>query len=178
MSDAKIIINRAPVFTLWAAVVAQRLGFGEDEALSLGKAVAGLNAQTKGRMLGIYQPGKTPHGGAPKKTGLGEEFWVELCGRPVPAKNTEAGVRAVARDVPIDADKARAYVQSKFGEALDAVRAAMAELAGSYPPESLADCAYELYERFRPEIPKGKRGWGAKGGLDLDVIRSLKAKSA
>jgi len=74
VSQTRITINRAPVFTLWAAVVAQRLGFGEDEALSLGKAVAGLNAQTKGRMLGIYQPGKTPHGGPPKKTGLGEEF--------------------------------------------------------------------------------------------------------
>jgi hypothetical protein len=39
-----ISIDRAPVLTLNAAVVAQRLGFNEDEALSLGKAVAGLNA--------------------------------------------------------------------------------------------------------------------------------------
>jgi len=23
--------------------------------------------------------------------------------------------------------------------------------------------AYALYERFRPEIPTGKNGWGAKG---------------
>jgi hypothetical protein len=45
-----------PVLTLWAAVVAQRLGFAEDEALTLGKAVAGLNAQTKGRRLGIFKP--------------------------------------------------------------------------------------------------------------------------
>ena len=178
MSDAPITINRAPVFTLWAAVVAQRLGFEEDEALSLGKAVAGLNAQTKGRMLGIYQPGKTPHDGPPKKTGLGEEFWVELCGRPVPAIQTETGLRAVAKDVPVDADKARAYVQSKFGDAVDEVRAAMTELAESYGPEALADCAYELYERFRPEIPRGKRGWGAKGELSLDLIRSLVPRTA
>ena len=40
-----ISINRAPVLTLWAAVVAKRLGFDHDEALTLGKAVAGLNAQ-------------------------------------------------------------------------------------------------------------------------------------
>ncbi len=51
-----VSINRAPVLTLWAAVVAERLGFNEDEALSLGKALAGLNAQTKGRRLGIYKP--------------------------------------------------------------------------------------------------------------------------
>ncbi|HZX22934.1 MAG TPA: hypothetical protein VFF18_05315 [Woeseiaceae bacterium] len=28
-------INRAPVLTLWAAVVAERLGFERDEALTL-----------------------------------------------------------------------------------------------------------------------------------------------
>ena len=33
-------------------MVAQRLGFDEDEALTLAKAVAGLNAQAKGRRLG------------------------------------------------------------------------------------------------------------------------------
>ena len=43
-----ISINRAPVLTLWVAVVAQRLGFDGDEALTLGKAVAGLYAQAKG----------------------------------------------------------------------------------------------------------------------------------
>jgi hypothetical protein len=38
-------INRALVLTLWAAIVAERLGFDEDEGLSLGKALAGLTAQ-------------------------------------------------------------------------------------------------------------------------------------
>lgn len=42
-----VTINRAPVLTLWAAVVAERLGFDHDEALTLGKAVAGLTAQSK-----------------------------------------------------------------------------------------------------------------------------------
>ena len=177
MSENAITINRAPVLTLWGAVVAERLGFDWDEALSLGKAVSGLNAQTKGRMLGIYHPAKTPHGGPPKKVGLGEEFWVEICGRPVPAKNTDKGVRAVVKDKPVEADKARVYVEGKFGEDLDAVRAAMQELANSLEPGALAECAYSMYERFRPEIPKGKRGWGAKGELSLDLIRSLKPAS-
>ena len=42
MTSKTISINRAPVLTLWAAVVAERLGFDEDEGLSLGKALAGL----------------------------------------------------------------------------------------------------------------------------------------
>ena len=37
-------------------MVAQWLGFNRDEALSLGKAVAGLNAQAKGRRLGTFRP--------------------------------------------------------------------------------------------------------------------------
>jgi len=51
-----ISINRAPVLTLWAAVVAERLGFEHDEALTLGKAVPGLTAQSKGQRLGIFTP--------------------------------------------------------------------------------------------------------------------------
>jgi hypothetical protein len=39
---------------LWAAVIAERLGFERDEALTLGKVVAGLTAQSKGQRLGIF----------------------------------------------------------------------------------------------------------------------------
>jgi hypothetical protein len=35
MTANKILINRAPVLTLWAEVVAERLGFDYDEALSM-----------------------------------------------------------------------------------------------------------------------------------------------
>jgi len=50
MTNKKIKINRAPVLTLWAAVVAERLGYDKNEALTFGKAVAGPNAQSKGRL--------------------------------------------------------------------------------------------------------------------------------
>ena len=84
------MVNRAPVLTLWAAVVAEVLRFEHDEALTLGRAVAGLNAHSKGVSLGLFQP--TP------------------------------------REV-----------------------------------KELAERAYALYERFRPEIPPGKKGWRASG---------------
>jgi hypothetical protein len=42
-----VMVNRAPVLTLWAAVVAEVLGFDHDEALTLGRAVAGLNAYSQ-----------------------------------------------------------------------------------------------------------------------------------
>jgi hypothetical protein len=49
----------------------------------------------------------------------------------------------------------------------------MEALAKAYPPDQLATQAYALYEQFRPDIPEGKKGWGAPGQLDLDRIRSL-----
>ncbi len=41
-----VIVNRAPVVTLWAAVVAEVLGFEHDEALTLGRAMAGGESET------------------------------------------------------------------------------------------------------------------------------------
>jgi hypothetical protein len=168
-----IEINRAPVLALWGAVVAERMGYEPEAALTLGKCLAGLNAQAKGRRLGIYGPPKGQERGKPKKVGLGEEFWVEVCGRALPARNTPQGVRAVVKDKAVDPAGVRRYLEGKFGDRLEDARAAMRDLAGALDPEELADVAYDLYERFRPAIPRGKRGWGAKGALDPAFIRSL-----
>lgn len=96
MSDHNILINRAPVLTLWATTVSERLGFDQDKALTLGKAVAGLNAQSKDRRLGIFKPvpQEIKKARARKR---GEEFSIEICGRSVSAVNTPDGVRAAAK---------------------------------------------------------------------------------
>ena len=172
MNERKILINRAPVLTLWATTVAERLGFDQDEALSLGKAVAGLNAQSKGQRLGIFKPvpQEVKKARARKR---GEEFLIEICGRQVPAINTPDGVRAVIKNQPIEAKSVERYLESKFGESLASVQAAMRMLAKGFRPEQLRTNAFRLYEEFRPAIPAGVRGWGAKGNLDIDRIRSL-----
>jgi hypothetical protein len=162
-------INRAPVLTLWAAVVAERLGYDKDTALSLGKAVAGLTAQRKGQRLGIYQ--KKEHAGEPEPAGDVE--WVELVGRQIPTCATEDGVRAVIRGQAQTPESSRQYLESKFKDNLAPTRKAMEQLAAAYEPEELNRVANRLYEKFRPAIPSGTKGWGAKGMLDLHRIRSL-----
>lgn len=143
--------------------------------MSLGKAVAGLNAQAKGRALGIFETRpQTIHQARQRKRG--EEFWVKLCGRPVPAKNTDRGVRAVSGDKPIDPDAVAEYLSQKFGDNIEPARTAMEALAKAFEPNQLPEWAFILYQRFRPEIPGDKTGWGVKGTLDLRLIRSL-AKS-
>ena len=174
MATKKIKINRAPVMTLWAAVVAERLGYDEETALTLGKAVAGLNAQSKGKKLGIYEEKTEEEKKEDKKKeeSVKTQF-IEIMGRGVPAIKTPRGLRAAIKGEAIHAGSVRAYLEQKFKDDLDDVRKAMKKLARAYTPKQLESKAYGLYEKFRPEIPEGKKGWGAKGELDLDYIRSL-----
>jgi hypothetical protein len=169
----KIRINRAPVLTIWAAVVAERLGFKRDEALTLGRAVAGLNAYSKGVSLGLIHPAPEAVREQRKKLQKGKTLTVALLGRAVPVVQTPEGLRARTKDKPDDPASVTRYLEGKFGEALPDVRAAMDKLARSLPPNQLATRAYGLYEKFRPEVQSGTRGWGAKGELDLSRFKAL-----
>jgi hypothetical protein len=169
-----ISINRAPVLTLWAAVVAEHFGFDRDEALTLGRAVAGLNARSKGLALGIFHPGSRAevkrHRAQAKH---GDRSHVELLHRAVPVVHTPEGVRALAGERPSTPETVQRYLEAKFGDGLEPARKAMEALASSLSSAELAERAFALYEAFRPAIPKGVRGWGKAGVLDLGVIRSL-----
>ncbi len=91
-----VMVNRAPVLTLWAAVVAGVLGFDHDEALTLGRAVAGLNAYSKGVSLGLFQPTPKEVKEQRQKMRKGETVIIDLLHRAVPAKRTEEGLRALS----------------------------------------------------------------------------------
>ncbi len=176
MASHTVTINRAPVMTLWAAVVAERLGYRVDEAATFGKTVAGLNAASKAKRLGLAEAHPEQHKG--RKRTPGRKVEIELLGRVFPAVETEDGLRALAKDKPVDPASVQRYLESKFGDDLDAVRDAMRSLAKSRPPKQLAEQAYALYESFRPEIPRGTRGWGAKGVLDLDRMLEMAQEQA
>jgi len=49
----------------------------------------------------------------------------------------------------------------------------MRALASAYTPEELEEESFGLYEKFRPAIAPGKRGWGQKGVLDLRLLRDM-----
>lgn len=85
-------VNRAPVMTAWAMVVAERMGFKREEALSIGRAYiyvlvhissytppasayTELNATSKGISLGLFDEEKG------KDTLSGGQPYVELMGR-------------------------------------------------------------------------------------------------
>lgn len=167
---APIRVNRAPVLTLWAAVVAERLGHPPDTALSLASAVAGTAARAKARRLGISEEkdrGKDAPASQPRDT-------TPLLGREVGLARDADGV--VLADAgggkPAPAAPVAAYVAKAFGKHLAEVRAAMEALANRIEPQELNRTGFRLYERFRPEVPQDVKGWGAKGELDLETIRT------
>jgi len=168
-----VMANRAPVLTLWAVVVAEVLGFEHDEALTLGRAVAGLNAYSKGVSLGLFQPTPKEVKEQRQKMRKEERVTVDLLQRAVPARHTDEGLRALSGENTIHPKSVQKYLESKFGDALEDVSDTLRNLAKSLPPPLLAQKAYTLYENFRPEIPPGKKGWGASGKLDLDLIRKM-----
>jgi hypothetical protein len=49
----------------------------------------------------------------------------------------------------------------------------MEELARAIPSDKIGNEAYHLYEKFRPQVQDGPKGWGAKGVLDLNLIQHL-----
>jgi len=172
MADKTIKINRAPVLTLWATVVSERLGHSPETALTLGRAVAGLNAASKARRLGLVDEKKDkPEAAAKAPTHKARS--VMVLGRPVPVTQTKEGLRALAKDEAIKPASVERYLSSKFGDNLGEVRVALEDLARAYTRDQLEASAYDLYEQFRPAVPEGQRGWGAAGVLDLEKIRRL-----
>lgn len=165
-------VNRAPVLTLWAAVVAERLGHPEETALTLGAAVAGTAARAKARRLGIAEDrpevDAQPQHADPAG---GERRAVRLLGREIPVSRAEGGLLLAAQEGrPQSPAAVRSYLARAFGERLGEVRAAMEGLASSLPPDELNRTGFRLYERFRPEVPDGVEGWGRKAVLDIGWI--------
>jgi len=67
-----------------------------DEALTVGRAVAGLNAYSKGVSLGLFQPTPKEVQEQRRKTRMEETVTVDRLHRAVPAKHTNKERRAVS----------------------------------------------------------------------------------
>jgi len=172
-----IRVNRAPVLTLWATVVAERLGHLPETALTLGRFVAGSSARAKARRLGISDDKQdTDERNARAAELKPAKQVVRLLGRDIPVLVGDDGtLRAEDDGKPASAKSVAAYIARGFGDRLPEARSAMEALAASLPAEELNRVGFRLYEQFRPEVPEGVQGWGAKGELRLERVRDAAA---
>ena len=169
---AKIAINRAPVLTLWASVVAERLGHPRSTALTLGKTIAGKVAFSKAQTIGRAKKREKDPTAAAKPAGEKTKL-LAFMGRHCTMIETAAGMMALSEGKPVLPTDVEHYLEEKFGDRLEEARLAMTDLASSRSPAQLAREAFGLYRKFRPTITAGSAGWGKDGALDLDSIRRL-----
>jgi hypothetical protein len=155
-------VNRAPVLTLWAAVVAERLGHPPETALALGRFVAGSSARAKARRLGITDEDQDAKERRARAADLKPRRGaVRLLGRAVPVTRAEEGTlgwttAASQRSRSVRSSLARALRAAGEGPRRDGESGFLA------PPEELNRVGFRLYERFRPEVPEGAQGWAQR----------------
>ena len=92
------------------------MGFGHDEALTLGRAVAGLNAYSKGVSLGLFQPTPKEVQEQRRKMRKKETVTVDLLHRAVPAKHTDEKLRGASGESPTCPGSVQEYLEGKFGD--------------------------------------------------------------
>ncbi len=127
-ASAPIRVNRAPVLTLWAAVVAERLGYPPEIALTLGRAVCSASARTKARRLGIMDEAQEAAERRAAAAGLKPSVGaIRLLGRDVPVLAAADGtLRAEDGGKPASAKSVQSYIARAFGDRLAGLRAAAA----------------------------------------------------
>lgn len=173
----EILVNRAPFLTLWASVVARRLGYDEEAALTLGRAVAGQTAAAKGKRLGLLQPRPAEERQRldERREELGAHA-VVLMDRVIACVQTAGGLRALSDARPTDPEGVRRYLAAKFGDALRPVEEKLLAVAGRFSPEDLSEHAMDLYMEMRPTVASGAAGWGQAGRLDLGTMDRILAR--
>ncbi|KAK5938383.1 hypothetical protein PMZ80_009353 [Knufia obscura] len=176
--EKPIMINRSPVLQLWGATVAQFLHPDEEwsTCLSVGGSIAQLCAVSKGRAIGQISPKDESALAEDKrkkrKSETKEEAReIEVMGFP----------QQIQGDVVVIDGKPKplkeGLLQGKFGgeEDYGRVKDAMEEALQSWKgdEDELDRKAFHMYERFRPDVAAGGSGWGRKGELNLQKVRSM-----
>lgn len=174
-AEDSIVMNRAPVLELWAACVTSFLypEISWETSLSAGSAISTLCAISKGRAIGTIE--KPDPAAAEKKreerqqrSKRDELDELEVMGFHLKLKEGQA----LVGDKPKKANEAA--LVKKFGEeAYEKTKHAFEEALKSWSgqEEGLNAQAFHHYEDFRPTVPKGQKGWGRKGMLNLNAVR-------
>ncbi|TBU32804.1 hypothetical protein BD311DRAFT_511218 [Dichomitus squalens] len=170
MKSKYTVINRAPIMMAWAFIVAERIGFRREEALSIGFAASvytEMNAITKGVSLGLYSDSKQKGREASR---TGSQPYVELMGRRPLYQTASSQWRALSSGAPIAPTAAFSYITKALRQTAPHIVGALRLLAASYPPQELNEKGFSLYADFRPQ----SEGWGQRGEVRCSTILALR----
>ncbi|KAI6794649.1 hypothetical protein KC332_g16421 [Hortaea werneckii] len=171
-----ITITRAPVLELWASCVAQFIypSASWKTCLSVGGAISTITAVAKGRSIGTIEkpdPGKAEERRRERQQKAENEQLedIEAMGFHLRLKDGQA----LVGDKPKAGNEgalSKKFGQDQYEMAKRAFQNAMDSWKGR---ESELDReAFKMYEEFRPTVPPGQKGWGRKGQLNLESVKS------
>ncbi|KAJ3901220.1 hypothetical protein F5879DRAFT_348171 [Lentinula edodes] len=161
------VVNRAPLMTAWATVVAERMGFQREEALSIASSYTEMNALSKGVSLGIYREGKQKGLEATKG---GTQPYVDLMGRRPLYQIQNNCWRALHNGTPAQPSTAYAYLSRSLRQTMPFIMGALRLLVNSFAPHEINAKAWGLYTQFRP----AGEGWGERSEVRCTTILALR----
>jgi hypothetical protein len=176
IKSSKITINRAPVLKLWAACVTQVIhpSLPWSTCLSAGTAISAICAVGKGRSIGKIDPQDDQNVAKKKKKRVKDEDdfkMLEVMHFKLNLKSEEGLVYFGGKPQAASEET----LKKKFGESYNEAKAVFEEELEKWKgaEEGLGEQGFGMYEGFRPTVPKGEKGWGRKGVLDLENVRKI-----
>lgn len=168
-----VIINRAPVLHLWGACVTQFLfpNLEWSTCLSAGSAISTICAVAKGRSIGaIDEPEDTEERHKKKEVEKEKEGELEVLTVMQFKLNQKDGKVYFSGKPQNTSDEP---LKKKYGDKYGDVKKTFDDALAKWKSneEELSKVAFGMYEDFRPDVSKGRKGWGRKGLLDLDIVR-------
>lgn len=173
-----ITINRAPVLELWGSCVTQFLypALSWSTCLSAGGAISTITAISKGRSIGRIDkpdPGEAQKKKEERKKKAEKENLEEL--ETMSFKlSLDNGGNAMVGGKPKKGNEEA--LRKKYGgpEQYNKVKKVLEDALKSWKGQEkeLDSRAFKMYEDFRPSIPPGQSGWGRKGQLNLETVKS------
>lgn len=173
--EKPIIINRAPVLQLWGACVADFLHpeLSWPACLSVGNAISALCATSKGKAIGLVEPkekSEDERKKREKKKRKAEEDTetVTVMGFPLHLEGGKVLLSGTPKGLNEGTLQAKFGGDGEYGRAKEAMLESLRSWEGD--KEGLDKKAFHMYEKFRPTVPQGQRGWGRKGELNLHEL--------
>ncbi|KAF8195809.1 hypothetical protein K438DRAFT_785329 [Mycena galopus ATCC 62051] len=167
------VVNRAPLMTAWSTLVAERLGFQREEALSIASVYTEMNAVSKGVSMGIYKPGTQFKRGIEAVKG-GSQPYVELMGRRPLFKTQNSQWRALSNGTAVQPSTAFSYISRALRQTTPHIIGALRLLSESFTPTELNVQGFALYADFRPEV----KGWGERAEVKCETILGLRRSAS
>jgi hypothetical protein len=172
--NEKVMINRAPVLQLWSACVAQLVypKLSWETCLSIGSAISTICAVSKGRSIGAIPEHDDSEKGKKRSQKMEELDVIKVMQFKIPLKRGLALVGAQQKNGKPGTEEPlkRKFGEREYSKVKDVFDYCLRPWRGH--EEELNEKAFKMYERFRPQVSSGQRGWGRKGTLSLDTVKS------